>query len=58
VAFIRTFDSVGQDWIPRNYAVNVIGDRKCLCCWGSQPARLIEPLRTSLMVQIGVLVVV
>lgn len=55
---IRTFDSVGQDGIQRNYAVNVIGDKELFVLLGQPTARLIEPLRTSLLIQIGVLVFV
>ena len=56
--YIRTFDSVGQDGIQRNYAVNVIGDKELFVLLGQPTARLIEPLRTSLLIQIGVLVFV
>ena len=56
--YIRTFDSVGQDGISRNYAVNVIGDKELFVLLGQPTARLIEPLRTSLLIQIGVLVFV
>jgi two-component sensor histidine kinase len=52
---IRAFDSVGQDGIERHYAVNVIGDRELFVLLGQPAARLIEPLRTSLLMQIGVL---
>jgi hypothetical protein len=55
---IRTFDSVGQDGIERNYAVNVIGDNELFVLLGQPTGRLIEPLRTSLLIQIGVLVFV
>jgi len=55
---IRTFDSVGQDGIERNYAVNVIGTNELFVLLGQPTGRLIEPLRTSLMIQIGVLVFV
>ncbi|HEV8389586.1 MAG TPA: histidine kinase dimerization/phosphoacceptor domain -containing protein [Dongiaceae bacterium] len=53
--FVRTFDSVGQDGIQRNYAVNVIGDKELFVLLGQPTGRLIEPLYTSLLVQIGVL---
>jgi two-component sensor histidine kinase len=56
--YIRTFDSVGQDGIRRNYAVNVIGDKELFVLLGQPTARLIEPLRTTLLIQIGVLVFV
>ena len=56
--YIRTFDSVGQDGIQRNYAVNVIGDKELFVLLGQPTARLIDPLRTSLLIQIGVLVFV
>ena len=56
--YIRTFDSVGQDGIQRNYAVTVIGDKELFVLLGQPAARLIEPLRTSLLIQIGVLVFV
>ncbi|HJT14658.1 MAG TPA: histidine kinase dimerization/phosphoacceptor domain -containing protein [Dongiaceae bacterium] len=56
--YVRTFDSVGQDGIRRNYAVNVIGDKELFVLLGQPTARLIEPLRTSLLIQIGVLVFV
>jgi two-component sensor histidine kinase len=56
--YIRTFDSVGQDGVQRNYAVNVIGDKELFVLLGQPTARLIEPLRTSLLIQIGVLVFV
>ena len=56
--YIRTFDSIGQDGIQRNYAVNVIGDRELFVLLGQPTARLIEPLRTTLLIQIGVLVFV
>jgi two-component sensor histidine kinase len=56
--YVRTFDSVGQDGIQRNYAVNVIGDKELFVLLGQPTARLIEPLRTSLLIQIGVLVFV
>ncbi len=55
---VRTFDSVGQDGVRRNYAVNVIGDRELFVLLGQPTARLIEPLRTTLFIQIGVLVFV
>ncbi|HKP26334.1 MAG TPA: histidine kinase dimerization/phosphoacceptor domain -containing protein [Dongiaceae bacterium] len=56
--YIRTFDSIGQDGIQRNYAVNVIGDKELFVLLGQPTARLIEPLSTSLLIQIGVLVFV
>ncbi len=56
--YVRTFDSVGQDGIQRNYAVNVIGDKELFVLLGQPTARLIEPLRTTLLIQIGVLVFV
>ena len=56
--YTRTFDSVGQDGIQRNYAVNVIGDRELFVLLGQPTGRLIEPLYTSLLIQIGVLVFV
>jgi two-component sensor histidine kinase len=56
--FIRTFDSVGQDGIERNYAVNVVGDNELFVLLGQPTGRLIEPLRTTLLIQIGVLVFV
>ncbi len=56
--YVRTFDSVGQDGVQRNYAVNVIGDKELFVLLGQPTARLIEPLRTSLLIQIGVLVFV
>jgi two-component sensor histidine kinase len=56
--YVRTFDSVGQDGIQRNYAVNVIGDKELFVLLGQPTGRLIEPLRTSLLIQIGVLVFV
>ena len=56
--YMRTFDSVGQDGVQRNYAVNVIGDKELFVLLGQPTARLIEPLRTSLLIQIGVLVFV
>ena len=56
--YIRTFDSIGQDGIQRNYAVNVIGDKELFVLLGQPTARLIDPLRTSLLIQIGVLVFV
>ena len=52
---IRAFDSVGQDGIERNYAVNVIGEKELFVLLGQPIGRLIDPLRMSLMVQIGVL---
>jgi two-component sensor histidine kinase len=55
---IRTFDSIGQDGIERNYAVNVIGDKELFVLLGQPTGRLIEPLRASLLIQIGVLVFV
>jgi len=56
--YVRAFDSVGQDGIQRNYAVNVIGDKELFVLLGQPTGRLIEPLRMSLMIQIGVLVFV
>jgi two-component sensor histidine kinase len=53
--YVRTFDSVGQDGVRRNYAVNVIGDKELFVLLGQPTARLIEPLRTTLLIQIGVL---
>ncbi|WP_119304033.1 sensor histidine kinase [Dongia deserti] len=53
--YVRTFDSVGQDGIRRNYAVNVIGDKELFVLLGQPTARLIEPLWTTLLLQIGVL---
>jgi two-component sensor histidine kinase len=55
---IRTFDSIGQDGIERNYAVNIIGENELFVLLGQPTGRLIEPLRTSLLIQIGVLVFV
>lgn len=55
---IRTFDSIGQDGIERNYAVNVIGENELFVLLGQPTGRLIEPLRTTLLIQIGVLVFV
>ncbi len=52
---IRTFDSVGHDGIQRNYAVNVIGEKELFVLLGQPIGRLIDPLRMSLMIQIGVL---
>ena len=52
---IRTFDSVGKDGIERNYAVNIIGDNELFVLLGQPTGRLIAPLRTTLMIQIGVL---
>lgn len=51
--YIRTFDSVGQDGVRRNYAVNVIGDKELFVLLGQPTGRLIEPLRTTLLIQIG-----
>jgi two-component sensor histidine kinase len=56
--YVRTFDSVGQDGVRRNYAVNVIGNKELFVLLGQPTARLIEPLRTTLLIQIGVLVFV
>ncbi|MEZ5832853.1 MAG: histidine kinase dimerization/phosphoacceptor domain -containing protein [Dongiaceae bacterium] len=56
--YVRTFDSVGQDGVQRNYAVNVIGDKELFILLGQPTARLTEPLRTTLLIQIGVLVFV
>jgi two-component sensor histidine kinase len=56
--YVRTFDSVGQDGIQRNYAVNVIGDKELFVLLGQPTGRLIEPLYTTLLIQIGVLVFV
>jgi two-component sensor histidine kinase len=56
--YVRTFDSVGQDGVQRNYAVNVIGDKELFILLGQPTARLIEPLRTTLLIQIGVLMFV
>jgi two-component sensor histidine kinase len=55
---IRTFDSIGQDGIERNYAANIIGDDALIVLLGQPTGRLIYPLRTSLLIQIGVLVFV
>jgi two-component sensor histidine kinase len=55
---IRTFDSVGQDGVERNYAANVIGENELFVLLGQPTGRLIEPLRTQLLIQIGVLVFV
>ncbi|HEY1382789.1 MAG TPA: histidine kinase dimerization/phosphoacceptor domain -containing protein [Dongiaceae bacterium] len=55
---VRAFDSVGQDGIERNYAVNPIGENELFILLGQPTGRLIEPLRTSLLIQIGVLVFV
>jgi two-component sensor histidine kinase len=54
----RTFDSVGQDGIERNYAVNIIGDDALVVLLGQPTGRLIDPLRTTLLIQIGALVFV
>jgi len=56
--YVRAFDSVGQDGIQRNYAVNVIGDKELFVLLGQPTGRLIEPLYTTLLIQIGVLVFV
>jgi two-component sensor histidine kinase len=56
--YIRTFDSIGQDGIERHYAVNVIEDNELFILLGQPTGRLIEPLRTTLLIQIGVLVFV
>jgi two-component sensor histidine kinase len=56
--FVRTFDSVGQDGVQRNYAVQVINQNELFVLLGQPTGRLIEPLRTQLMIQIGVLVFV
>ncbi|MGH6893178.1 MAG: sensor histidine kinase, partial [Dongiaceae bacterium] len=55
---VRTFDSVGQDGIERDYAVNVVGENELFVLLGQPTGRLIGPLRTSLLIQIGVLVFV
>jgi two-component sensor histidine kinase len=55
---VRTFDSVGQDGIERNYAANIIGDDALVVLLGQPTGRLIDPLRTTLLIQIGVLVFV
>ena len=57
--YIRTFDSVGQDGDRSATTPSTSSaTRSCSSCWASRPARLIEPLRTSLLIQIGVLVFV
>ncbi|HEX6118175.1 MAG TPA: histidine kinase dimerization/phosphoacceptor domain -containing protein [Dongiaceae bacterium] len=55
---IHTFDSIGQDGIERNYAANIIGDDALIVLLSQPASRLIDPLRTSLLIQIGVLVFV
>ena len=56
--YVRTFDAAGQDGVQRNYAVNVIGDEELFVLLGQPTTRLIDPLRTSLLIQVGVLALV
>ena len=55
---VSTFDTVGRYGIERNYAANVIGNKELFLLLGQPTARLIDPVRTSLLIQIGVLVFV
>lgn len=55
---LRTFDSTGQDGVQRNYAVNIIGDNELFVLLGQPFDRLIQPVRSLFLTQIGVLVVV